>query len=290
MRLAPFILACIVLTPSVPGSSWVERVFDHLQSGRENAGVAALERRDSLDAVAQDYAQEVAARPHSERLMQQGPISSYLDAGKIDPYHQARLHLDMGKGYSDYGEKFSRSWTAYAPGWESATDARFDAVGIGTATGDDGWVVFVAILVDDLKIPTDLRALERRTLEAVNEIRVEHDLQPLEYHEGLTVLARFYSGEMARFNFFSHTGADGSKLADRAKTNGLSYQSIGENLHSSRGYDDPVPVALDGWMHSRGHRKTLPNDTYTHTGVGVVIAEDGRAIFTQLFMLPKSDG
>ena len=274
----------------VPGSSWVERVFDHLQSGRESAGVEALERRESLDAVAHDYAQEVAARPHSERLMQQGPIGGYLDEANIDPYHQAKLHLDMGKGYSDYGEKFSRSWTAYAPGWKSATDVRFDAVGIGTATGDDGWVVFVAILVDDIKIPTDLQALERRALEGVNEIRIEHGLQALEYHEGLTVTARYYSGEMARHNFFSHTGADGSKLKDRAEDHDLNYLSIGENLHSSRGYDDPVPVALDSWMKSKSHRKSMLDDEYTHTGVGVAVDADGRTIFTQLFMLPKPGG
>jgi uncharacterized protein YkwD len=290
MKLVPAILACVLLAPAVSETSWIDNVFEHLRSGRENAGVAAVERRESLDSVAQEYARVVADRPHSERLVQQRPISQYLDEADIGPYHQVKLHLDMGRGYTDYGEKFSRSWTKYRPGWKSAMDARFDSVGIGTASGDDEWVVFVAILVDDLKIPTDLRALETRTLQGVNEIRVERGLQPLEYHEGLAVLARFYSGEMARFNFFSHTGADGSKLADRAEDSGLNYQSIGENLHSSRGYDDPVPVALDGWMNSRGHRKTMLNDTYTHTGVGVVIADDGRAIFTQLFMLPKSGG
>jgi len=290
MRLVPAIVACVLLAPGVSGSPWVERVFDHLQSGRESAGIAALERRESLDAVAQEYAREVAARPHSQRLIQQRPIGRHLDEAGIGPYHQAKLHLDMGRGFSDYGEKFSRSWTKYALGWQSATDARFDAVGLGTATGDDDWVVFVAILVDDIRIPTDLRELERRVLQGVNEIRVEHGLQPLKYHERLTVAARDYSGEMARLDFFSHTGADGSKLYDRAENHGLNYRSIGENLHSSRGYDDPVPVALDSWMKSKGHRKSILDDTYTHTGVGVAIDEDGRAIFTQLFMLPKLGG
>jgi uncharacterized protein YkwD len=279
-----------LFAPGVSGASWVERVFAHLQSGRESAGVAAVERRASLNAVAQAYAQEVAARPHSERLIQQRPIGRYLEEAGIDPYHLAKLHLDMGRGFSDYGEKFSRSWTAYGPGWQSATDARFDAVGLGTATGDDHWVVFVSILIDDIKIPTDLPALERRALDGVNAIRVEHDLQPLEYHERLTVAARDYSKKMARLNFFSHTGADGSKLDDRAKEHGLKFRAIGENLHSSRGYDDPVPVALDDWMRSKGHRESILNDKYTHTGVGVAIDEDGTAIFTQLFMLPKLGG
>ena len=288
MKLASAILACVLFAPGVSGSSWVDRVFDHLRSGRESAGVAALERRASLDAVAQQYAREVAARPHSQRLVQQRPIGRYLEEAGIGSYHQTKLHLDMGRGFSDYGEKFSRSWTEYGPGWQSATDARFDAVGLGTATSDDDWVVFVAILVDDIKIPTDLRELERRALEGVNEIRVEYGLQSLKYDERLTVAARDYSGEMARLNFFSHTGADGSKLDDRAKDHGLNYQSIGENLHSSRGYDDPASVALEDWMKSAGHRESILNDRYTHTGVGVAIGNDGTAIFTQLFMLPNS--
>ncbi len=110
MRLAPAILACVLFAPGVSGASWVERVFAHLQSGRENAGVAAVERRASLDAVAQAYAQEVAARPHSERLIQQRPIGRYLEEAGIDPYHLAKLHLDMGRGFPYYGEKFSQSW------------------------------------------------------------------------------------------------------------------------------------------------------------------------------------
>lgn len=290
MRLAPAILACVLLAPGVSGSSWIERVFDHLQSARERAGVSAVERRVSLDAAAREYAREVAARPHSERLVQQRPIGRYLEEAGIDPYRLAKLHLDMGRGFSDYGEKFSRSWTEYGPGWQGAMDAQIDAVGLGTATGNDDWVVFVAILIDDIKIPTgtDLPELERRALEGVNEIRVEHGLQPLEYHEGLTVAARDYSEKMVRFNFFSHTGADGSKLDERAKEYGLKFRAIGENLHSSRGYDDPVSVALEDWMKSAGHRESLLNDRYTHTGVGVAIGNDGTAIFTQLFMLPKS--
>ena len=287
MKLVPLILAGALLAPAVSDSPWVDRVVAHLEAGRERAKVGGLERRKVLDAVALEYAREVAARPHAERLIQQRPIGRYLDEAGVNPYHLAKLHLDMGKGYADYGDKFSRSWTQYKPGWKSATDARFEGAGFGAATGSDGWVVFVAILVDDIKIPSDLHALERRTLEGVNEIRLKRGLAPLKYHEGLTVAARDYSKKMAKHEFFSHTGVDGSKLDDRARIFGLDYRRIGENLHSSRGHDDPVPVALEGWMSSRGHRKTMLDEAYTHTGVGVALDEDGSTIFTQLFMLPK---
>jgi len=290
MKLFAGILAGLTLATAVSSSSWVEGVFEHLQSARTNAGVAVLERRSSLDEAALDYARKVAAMPHSRRLTRDRPIDRDLEEAGIGSFRQATLHLDMGRGYSDYGEKFSRSWTKYKQGWKSATAERFDAVGLGTATGDDDWVVFVAILIDDINVPTDLHALERRTLEGINEIRVEHGLKPLHYHEGLTVAARQHSDKMARLDFFSHAGADGSTLEGRAKRQDLEFQSIAENLHTSLGYDDPVSVALDGWMESKDHRKNILDGKYTHTGVGVAIDEDGRALFTQLFMLPKPGG
>jgi len=284
------ILAGSAAAVAIPEYSWVDRVFDHLQSARENAGIATLERRASLDDAAQSYARKVVAMPHSRRLARQRPIDRHLEETGIRSFRLAKLHLDMGRGYSDYGEKFSRSWAEYGPGWESATAARFDAVGLGTATSNDGWVVFVAILIDDIKIPTDLRSLERQTLEGINEIRVARGLDPLHYHERLTVAARHYSSKMARFNFFSHTGLDGSTLESRAKYHGLKFRLIAENLHSSRGHDDPVAVALKGWMKSKGHRKSILDGRYTHTGIGVALDQDGRAVFTQLFMLPKPGG
>ncbi len=290
MRLVSGVVAGLLLAAASAAPAWLEQVYDHLQAGRERAGVDALERRVDLDAVARDYARIVAARPHAERLVQERAIGAYLDDAGVGPYREARLHVDMGRGFRDYGEKFSNSWTTYGPGWKSATDGRFDTVGLGSATADDHWVVFVAILVDDFKIPTDLRALERRVFEGINEIRGEHGVGMLEYDEKLAHAARDYSGKMARLKFFSHTGADGSSIGDRAKEFGLEYGSIGENLHSSRGFDDPVPVALKDWMKSRGHRKTLLDERYTHTGVGLAIDEEGRAVFTQLFMLPNAGG
>ncbi len=287
MRVAPAALACLLLSPATDAADWIDRVVDHVANGRERAGAGALERRAELDAVASVYAREVAARPHAKRLVQERSISRYLEDADIGPYRLAKMHLDMGRGYRDYGEKFVRSWKQYRQAWESAMDPRFDAAGFASARGSDDWVVFVAVLVEDIVIPTDLRALERRALEGVNEVRIEHGLEPLEYHEKLTVAARDYSQKMARYDFFSHTGADGSRLEDRAEVFGLGYRSIAENLHSSRGHDDPVPVAIDGWMKSRGHRKNILNDEFTHTGTGVAMTEDGQVYFTQLFMLPK---
>ena len=278
--------AGLLTTGAAVSPPWVERVFEHVQAGRERAGSAPYERRGSLDEAAGKYAAEIAGRPHAERLRQQRSIGEFLEANGIERFHQARVHLDMGKGYRDWGDKFSRSWTAYGMAWESVTDARYDAMGLASATGDDGWVVLAAIFVDDLKIPTDLEALERQTLEGVNEIRVEAGLQRLKHHAGLVKVARAYSERMLREDFFAHVSPDGGTLDQRARLVSLTFRSIAENLHKSKGYDDPVPNALSGWMDSRGHRENILGAEYTHSAVGVAVSEDGYVYFTQLFLLP----
>ena len=282
--LAGSLVAALLSAAGATPPPWLERVFEHVQAGRQRVQAESLERRAALDAAATAYAQDVADRPHSERLMQRTSIDRFLESSGIEQFHRAKLHLDMGRGYRDWGEKFSRSWSGYEMAWKSVIDPRYDALGLGAARGEDDWIVLVGILVDDIKIPTDLAKVERRALAGVNAIRAEHGLDPLEHDAGLAGLARDYSEEMVRRDFFSHTGADGSTLDQRAS--GLSYKFIAENLHKSKGYDDPVPVALDGWMDSPGHRKNILGSRYTHSGVGVAVAEDGNVIFTQLFMLP----
>jgi uncharacterized protein YkwD len=286
---AGWLLTLLLLAPAAPGQPpWLDEVFEHVLSGREEAGSGPVERRDLLDTAARAYAQEVADQPHANRLIQRRSIDSHLRDHGVEGFRMAQLHLDMGRGYSDWGAKFKLSWKDHLPGWNSVTDARYDAIGLGVAKGDDDWVVLVGILVEDIRLPTDLRSIEDRALERVNETREEHGLGTLEHDETLARLARHYSEQMASLGFFSHTGADGSSLEDRARRHGIRYQAIAENLHQSKGYDDAVPVAIRGWMNSPGHRANLLGREYTRSAVGVALSADGDVIFTQLFLQSKS--
>jgi uncharacterized protein YkwD len=74
---------------------------------------------------------------------------------------------------------------------------------------------------------------------------------------------------MAEKKFFSHTGADGSTLADRVRAGGISYWVVGENLYTSTNIPRPVPSAIEGWMNSPGHRENILRSVYAETGVGV---------------------
>lgn len=288
MELVTGILTVLLLSTTESQPVWVEEVFDYLQHERIQAGAEPLKRRDLIDVAATTYAERVAALEHAERTTGRPAFEGWLKGAGVKHYRLAAFHIDMGLGYSDWGDRFRSSWTEHASSWQNATNPQFDAVGLGTATGADDWVVFVTILVDEVKIPTDPRVLERRAMEEVNAIRAEHGLKPLKHHERLAMLARFYSDQLARHRHFSHTGIDGTTLDERAKRHGIKFQAIAENLAASEGRDDPVLFAVEGWMNSSTHRKNILDRKYSHAAVGVAISDDGRTVFTQLFLLPTS--
>jgi uncharacterized protein YkwD len=268
---------------------WTAAVLGRVQEARQRADLAPLQRRPDLDAVAQAYAEEIAGLPHKKRLTQTRPIEEDLERGGVDGFRRVSLHLDMGRGYRDLESSFSASWKKSDSAWRRSQDAGWDAVGVGAATGQDHWVVFVAILVEDIYIPADLDQLERATVAAVNEERAKLGLQELKYDERLRRAARLHSQSMARNDFFSHTGLDGSSVGDRTAAVAIEWAVVSENIHSNQGYQDPVAVAVSGWIDSPGHYENIVNPRVRQTAVGVAISDDGKLYFTQLFLLRKDD-
>lgn len=119
----------------------------------------------------------------------------------------------------------------------------------------------------------------------INAIRQQQGLEPLEPNPQLAQVARDYSQQMARQNFFSHTSPSGEDPADRVRAGGLTYWMVGENLFQATNVPDLVPAAVEGWMNSPGHRQNILQSGYTETGVGIW-REDNTYYVTQLFMRP----
>ena len=97
-------------------------------------------------------------------------------------------------------------------------------------------------------------------------------------------MARLHSEKMARLNFFDHEGPDGD-LPARARASGVAWRSLAENIALNQGYDDPVSLAVDQWMHSPGHRANILRGIFTHSGIGIARAADGRVYITQVFIM-----
>jgi uncharacterized protein YkwD len=125
--------------------------------------------------------------------------------------------------------------------------------------------------------------MEAAIRQRINQIRQKQGLNSLENNEKLAQVARNYSQQMARDKFFSHTGSDGSTLTSRVRAGGITYWAVGENLFKSTNVPEPVPLAVQGWMDSPGHRENILRPMFTETGVGVW-REGNTYYITQLFM------
>ena len=71
----------------------------------------------------------------------------------------------------------------------------------------------------------------------------------------------------------------------RCKTSAKIF-SFAENVAYSYGFNDPVKIALDGWLESKGHRENILSNN-VETGIGVAISQEGEFYITQLFAKRK---
>ena len=116
---------------------------------------------------------------------------------------------------------------------------------------------------------------------AVNVERTRRGLAPLTAQPCLYEVAGEWALHMTATNrMFHRSDADlGARLARCAA--GATYGGGGENV--AMGYPDGN-AAMAGWMASPGHRANILSSAYTHIGIGVARAADGRFYFAQNFL------
>jgi uncharacterized protein YkwD len=125
--------------------------------------------------------------------------------------------------------------------------------------------------------------MEEEVRQQINQIRRQRGLSQLQRHDRLAQVARNYSQRMAAENFFSHTSPSGDSMVERVQSAGIFYFVIGENLFKGTNLPQPVPVAVEGWMDSPGHRENILRSEYRETGIG--IWRRGNTYYvTQLFL------
>ena len=107
--------------------------------------------------------------------------------------------------------------------------------------------------------------LIEQVLKLTNEERKKANLDPLKLNSKLSSAADSHSDSMAKDDFFSHTGKNGSSVGDRVRDTGYNYLRVGENI--AAGYSTASAV-VSGWMNSSGHRANILNPNYTEIGIG----------------------
>jgi uncharacterized protein YkwD len=87
---------------------------------------------------------------------------------------------------------------------------------------------------------------------------------PLVWDALLTQAAEAHTQDMVANNLFSHTGSDGSTLADRVNATGYAWSSLGENI--AAGYAG-IDAVVTGWMASDGHCANIMNPAFSAVGL-----------------------
>lgn len=118
-------------------------------------------------------------------------------------------------------------------------------------------------------------SLAQRILVALNRVRVEHGLAPLELDPQLTHAATEHTSEMLRDGYFGHDSADGASFTTRlAAYTGATgaHWSVAENLLWASGpLDADRTIAV--WMASPGHRANILAPRWRQVGIAVIHAD-----------------
>jgi hypothetical protein len=101
-------------------------------------------------------------------------------------------------------------------------------------------------------------------LRLTNTERKNAGLPALTISTQLSQAAQSHAEEMARNNYVSNTGLNGSTLSDRVKATGYSSSYIGTNI--AAGYATPEQT-IQQWMNGQGQEAIL-NSNYTEIGFG----------------------
>lgn len=110
-----------------------------------------------------------------------------------------------------------------------------------------------------------------RVVDLINAERATHGLPAVARNDLLDEAARQHSEDMASHDLFDHTGSDGSTADERLDRVGYVWSSCGEII--AAGYPSP-DGAVDGWMHSPGHRAIILTPGFTEIGVGYAYGGD----------------
>ncbi|MFO7832856.1 MAG: CAP domain-containing protein [Halohasta sp.] len=149
----------------------------------------------------------------------------------------------------------------------------------------------------------DERAIERLIHEEINAERAAAGRERLSTDEDLQRVARNHSADMIADGYVGHESPDGVTPADRLSAAGC--RAGGENVAQSW-IDEPVAVdgesivaenesavaahLVDRWMASPGHRENILRESFSESGVGVLVTEDNRVYATQKFCAGSTGG
>jgi uncharacterized protein YkwD len=107
--------------------------------------------------------------------------------------------------------------------------------------------------------------VERSLLEAVNDVRAEYNLRPLQVDPALALAARAHTTSLLRTQVFEH-----GSFAERIARYGGRGPAFGENLAWGTGSRASARSIVTAWMTSPGHRANLLRPGWNRIGIGAI--------------------
>src|SRR5688572_18137823 len=156
------------------------------------------------------------------------------------------------------------------------------------------WVVMAAPFAPSVGMP-EQAALER-VLALVNRARATPRAcgkksfgaaAPVRWNEKLAEASRRHAADMARHNYFSHRGRDGSDPGQRIERTGYRYAATGENI--AAGATMTPDDAVAGWIKSPTHCANLMSPGFTEMGAAFAAdaASEMGVYWAQAFGRPR---
>lgn len=127
---------------------------------------------------------------------------------------------------------------------------------------------------------------EFQILKLVNDERARAGALPLQFSPRLMTAARMHSSDMAARGYLGHDGPDGDTPADRARTAGIGYAELGENVYADSSADlAGLPArTVEGWLASPAHRANLLSPRFQASAVGIGRSASGKIYITEDFI------
>ena len=156
------------------------------------------------------------------------------------------------------------------------------------------WVVMAAPFTPSVGMSEE-QALQR-VLVLVNQARAQPRAcggksfgaaPPVRWNDTLAEASRRHAADMARHNYFSHKGRDGSDPAQRVERAGYRYRATGENIAAGARLTPDEAVA--GWVKSPTHCANLMSPAFTEMGAAFAIdaASEMGVYWAQAFGRPR---
>lgn len=134
--------------------------------------------------------------------------------------------------------------------------------------------------VDTPAIQTVLSQDEEAFLSAINEIRVQNNLQELIIDDATQNIARLKAQDLVDNNYFSHTSPIYGTPFEMLSTNGVTYKTASENIAGNSTLDG----AINSWMNSESHKNNILSNTFNYTGVAIVNSPQYGKVLVQMFI------